>query len=69
MIALRRLPTAAVSTYAYVNPVVAVSLGALFLGERPTLATLLGGAVVIVSVAILLINRAGSPPRPRTQRA
>jgi drug/metabolite transporter (DMT)-like permease len=63
VIALRRLPTAAVSTYAYVNPVVAVSLGALFLGERLTLATLLGGAVVIVSVAILLINRAGSPPR------
>jgi len=68
VIALRRLPTAAVSTYAYVNPVVAVSLGALFLGERPTLATLLGGAVVIASVAILLINRAGSQPRPRTQR-
>jgi drug/metabolite transporter (DMT)-like permease len=67
VIALRRLPTAAVSTYAYVNPVVAVSLGALFLGERPTLITLLGGAVVVVSVAILLINRAGSPP-PRTER-
>jgi drug/metabolite transporter (DMT)-like permease len=68
VIALRRLPTAAVSTYAYVNPVVAVSLGALFLGERPTLATLLGGAVVVASVAILLINRAGSPPPTRTQR-
>jgi drug/metabolite transporter (DMT)-like permease len=68
VIALRRLPTAAVSTYAYVNPVVAVSLGALFLGERPTLATLLGGAVVVASVAILLINRTGSPPPARTQR-
>jgi drug/metabolite transporter (DMT)-like permease len=62
VIALRRLPTAAVSTYAYINPVVAVSLGALFLGERPTLATLLGGAVVILSVAMLLIRRTGSPP-------
>jgi drug/metabolite transporter (DMT)-like permease len=60
VIALRRLPTAAVSTYAYVNPVVAVSLGALFLGERPTLATLLGGAVVVVSVAMLLIHRTGN---------
>ena len=68
VIALRRLPTAAVSTYAYVNPVVAVSLGALFLSERPTLATLLGGAVVVASVAILLINRTGSPPPARTQR-
>jgi drug/metabolite transporter (DMT)-like permease len=62
VIALRRLPTAAVSTYAYVNPVVAVSLGALLLSERPTLATLLGGAVVVVSVAMLLIRRTGSPP-------
>jgi drug/metabolite transporter (DMT)-like permease len=62
VIALRRLSTAAVSTYAYVNPVVAVSLGALFLGERPTLATLLGGAVVVISVAMLLIHRTASPP-------
>jgi drug/metabolite transporter (DMT)-like permease len=57
VIALQRLPTSAVSTYAYVNPVVAVSLGALFLGERPTLLTLLGGAVVVVSVALLLTQR------------
>ena len=62
VIAPRRLPTAAVSTYAYVNPVVAVSLGALFLGERPTLATLLGGAIVVLSVAMLLIRRTGRPP-------
>ena len=58
VIALRRLPTAAVSTYAYVNPVVAVSLGALFLGERPTLLTLAGGVVVVASVALLLVHRA-----------
>jgi drug/metabolite transporter (DMT)-like permease len=63
VIALRRLPTAAVSTYAYVNPVVAVSLGALFLGERPTLLTLAGGVVVVASVALLLVHRAaGSTP-------
>jgi drug/metabolite transporter (DMT)-like permease len=60
VIALRRLPTAAVSTYAYINPVVAVSLGALFLSERPTSATLLGGAVVVVAVAILLTSRQGN---------
>ena len=56
------------STYAYVNPVVAVSLGALFLGERPTLATLLGGAVVVMSVAMLLIRRTGSPAPARARR-
>ena len=41
---------------------------ALFLGERPTLATLLGGAVVVASVAILLINRARNPPRTHEER-
>jgi drug/metabolite transporter (DMT)-like permease len=60
VVALRRLPTSAVSTYAYVNPVVAVSLGALILGERLTLTTLLGGAIVVVSVALLLTQRTGT---------
>ena len=68
VIALRRLPTSVVSTYAYVNPVVAVSLGALFLGERPTPATLLGGVVVVASVAMLLIHRTGNPSRAREER-
>lgn len=57
VIALRRLPTAAVSTYAYVNPVIAVSLGALLLGERLTITTVLGGAVVLASVVLLLMYR------------
>jgi len=68
VIALRRLPTSVVSTYAYVNPVVAVSLGALFLGERPTLATLLGGVIVVASVAMLLIHRTGNPSGARQDR-
>jgi drug/metabolite transporter (DMT)-like permease len=62
VIALRRLPTATVSTYAYVNPVVAIALGALLLGERLTLTALLGGAVVLVSVALLLSSRARQAP-------
>jgi drug/metabolite transporter (DMT)-like permease len=57
VVALRRLPTAAVSTYAYVNPVVAVSLGALLLGEHLTVPTVLGGTVVLASVALLLLRR------------
>jgi drug/metabolite transporter (DMT)-like permease len=61
VIALRRLPTTAVSTYAYVNPVVAVSLGTLILGERLTLTTLLGGAIVVASVALLLTHQARHP--------
>ena len=54
VIALRRLPTAVVSTYAYVNPVVAVALGSLLLGERLTVTALVGGAIVVASVALLL---------------
>jgi drug/metabolite transporter (DMT)-like permease len=70
MVALRRLPTAAVSTYAYVNPVVAVALGALLLGERLTLITLLGGAVVLLCVALLLASRpAEANPRHKGQHA
>lgn len=57
VIALRNLPTATVSTYAYVNPVVAVALGWLLLGERLTLVAMLGGAVVLVSVVLLLTSR------------
>jgi len=57
VIALRSLPTATVSTYAYVNPVVAVALGWLLLGERLTPATILGGAVVLASVVLLLTSR------------
>ena len=59
VIALRRLPVSVVSTYAYVNPVVAVGLGALLLGERLTPSTLLGGAIVIGAVALLLTSREG----------
>jgi drug/metabolite transporter (DMT)-like permease len=62
VIALRRLPTTVVSTYAYVNPVVAVSLGTLILGERLTLTTIAGGAIVVASVALLLIHRARHQP-------
>jgi drug/metabolite transporter (DMT)-like permease len=60
VIALRGLPTATVSTYAYVNPVVAVALGWLLLGERLTPAALLGGAVVLVSVVLLLRSRSAT---------
>jgi drug/metabolite transporter (DMT)-like permease len=62
VIALRRLPTPVVSTYAYVNPVVAVALGALLLGERLTLSALIGGAVVVASVVLLLNPRSRQSP-------
>lgn len=49
-------PATQVSTYAYVNPVVAVLLGVLFASEQMTLLQITGLAVILVSV--LLINLA-----------
>ncbi len=50
---LGHAPTAKVSTYAYVNPVVAVFLGWLVLGEKVDAYILAGSAVVIASVVLV----------------
>ncbi|MFN2451116.1 MAG: EamA family transporter [Candidatus Dormibacteria bacterium] len=51
---LTALPTAVVATYAYVNPLVAVALGALFLGEVVRGQTLVAGGLIVVAVALIL---------------
>jgi drug/metabolite transporter (DMT)-like permease len=50
---LGHVPTSKVSTYAYVNPVVAVFLGWLVLHERVTGFILAGSAIVVASVALV----------------
>ena len=50
---LNHVPTSKVSTYAYVNPVVAVFLGWLVLHERVDGYILAGSAIVIASVALV----------------
>jgi EamA domain-containing membrane protein RarD len=50
-----------VATYAYVNPVVALALGALVLSEEISLTILLGGAMIIVAVGMVIRTEA----RPR----
>ncbi|MEE3919010.1 EamA family transporter [Micromonospora sp. BRA006-A] len=57
---LAHAPISLVSTYAYVNPVVAVALGALFIAEPITSQVLMGGAVIVVGVAVVV-----STERPR----
>ena len=42
-----------VSTYAYVNPLVAVALGMFFLGEKLTPSTLVAGAVILAGVILI----------------
>jgi drug/metabolite transporter (DMT)-like permease len=51
---LDNAPIGTVSTYAYVNPVVAIALGVLFRGEHLTWLLLVGAAVVVASVAIVV---------------
>jgi drug/metabolite transporter (DMT)-like permease len=52
--ALRHLPVATVSLYAYVNPVIAVILGAAILGEPLTLR--MAVAIAIIFAAMLIVR-------------
>src|SRR5437870_12637405 len=51
---LRHCEPAKVATYAYVNPIVAVLLGALFAGETVTMRTLVAAGFIIGSVALVI---------------
>ena len=51
-----------VSTYAYVNPAIAVGLGWLFVGETVGGREIAAGAVILASVGMLVLGRA---PRAR----
>jgi drug/metabolite transporter (DMT)-like permease len=54
---LHELPATTVGTYAYVNPVVAVALGALVLDEPLTPGLLAGGLLIVASVALTTLRR------------
>ncbi|WP_406077866.1 EamA family transporter [Micromonospora sp. NBC_00858] len=64
---LHNAPLSLVSTYAYVNPAVAVALGALLVAEPITPQVLLGGAVIVAGVALVVTTerprRSGAAPR------
>ena len=63
--ALSHLPVTTVSTYAYVNPVVAVLAGIMFLGEHFSWREGLGAVLVLASVIITLRRSRGtSRPAP-----
>ena len=51
---LGRMPASKISSYAYVNPVVAVALGYFIAKEQLTGRTLVGTAIVLVSVFLIL---------------
>ncbi|MDD5544522.1 MAG: EamA family transporter [Acidobacteriia bacterium] len=59
---LRVSTPAHVSTYAYVNPVVAVALGSALAGEALTLQTLLATTIIVAAVAIIIKFRTEQLP-------
>jgi drug/metabolite transporter (DMT)-like permease len=62
---IQHQPPSRVSTYAYVNPVVAVFLGWALAGEPLTFRTLIAAAIIIGAVALITTARSSSPlPEP-----
>ena len=64
---LGNAPISLVGTYAYVNPTVAVLLGAAILGERVTWATMVGGAIILVGVGLVVSTERRSRMPARRQ--
>jgi drug/metabolite transporter (DMT)-like permease len=62
---LRHCDPAKVATYAYVNPIVAVILGALFASETLSARAVLAAALIIGSVALVItVQQTKSKPMP-----
>ncbi len=59
---LQHAPVSLVSTYAYVNPVVAVLLGTLILAEPITPSIVIGAAIIVAAVAFI-VTREGARQR------
>jgi drug/metabolite transporter (DMT)-like permease len=61
---LANAPLGMVSTYAYVNPIIAISLGVLFRGEHVTWRLLAGAVIVVVAVAAVVRREPAVAPPP-----
>ena len=58
---LEHVPVAKVATYAYVNPIVAVGLGAVLLGERLVGVEYVGMAAIVVAVYLVTNSKMQAP--------
>jgi drug/metabolite transporter (DMT)-like permease len=61
---LANAPLGMVSTYAYVNPIVAITLGVIFRGEHLTWRLLIGALVVVAAVALVVRQEPADAPAP-----
>jgi drug/metabolite transporter (DMT)-like permease len=58
---LQHAPVSRVATYAFVNPVVAIVLGALLLNEEINATMLIGAAMIVVAVAVVVRTESQTP--------
>jgi drug/metabolite transporter (DMT)-like permease len=58
---LKNVRISVVSTYAFVNPVVAVALGTLFLSEPIGRTTIVAGAAIVMAVVLIVTARTPAP--------
>jgi drug/metabolite transporter (DMT)-like permease len=63
MLLLKHTRPVVATSYAYVNPLVAIVLGAAFAGERFGLASLVGAAIVLAAVVLVGVARAQGTPK------
>ena len=61
---LANAPLGMVSTYAYVNPIVAITLGVVFRGEHLSWRLAIGAVVVVAAVALVVRQEPADAPAP-----
>lgn len=64
---LRTVPPALASTYAFVNPVVAVAIGAVALGEPVTARLLAASGLIVAAVALIVHAKARRQKAPQAR--
>jgi drug/metabolite transporter (DMT)-like permease len=62
---IERVPVAKVTSYSYVNPLIAVLLGILLLHERPVAAEFTGMAAIVVAVFLMTTAQVKVKGKPR----
>jgi hypothetical protein len=66
---LRTTSASRVGTHAYVNPIVAVALGAALGGERVSISTLAAALTIVAGVVLVLVEQSRVVPDPETRVA
>jgi drug/metabolite transporter (DMT)-like permease len=61
---LKHVPVTKVSTYAFINPVIAVLIGVAIFRERLAPAELAGMVIILIAVATVILSRTKATPPP-----